>query len=224
MTPATAFRIGTDGLVAPLRRSHRRCAQPYFRASKGNAAAGDGAGVDVNFRPDRSDEFNFTIQRELSHKLLVEAGYIGRIIRDEYNLVNIDAVPTMTTLNGQSFANAFANLYGEVSAGASDPGSAVLRSGAGRSRFQVLHGLRQLHGGGGRVAKNEHRDHTGLHPVERLERRPFVDSGPHAAGFSGGRPAARYRRSSIPTNWPPATDGATTTPHSSPSPRRIGTA
>ena len=41
----------------------------------------------------------------------MEAGYIGRIIRNEYNLVNVDAVPFMTTLNGQSFSNAFANLY-----------------------------------------------------------------------------------------------------------------
>ena len=80
----------------------------------GNATAGDGAGVDVNFRPDRSDEFNFTIQREVSRKLVVEAGYIGRIIRNEYNLINVDAVPTMTTLGGQTFANAFAGLYQEV--------------------------------------------------------------------------------------------------------------
>lgn len=65
----------------------------------------------MNFRPDRSDEFNFTIQRAFSTKLVVEAGYIGRIIRNEYNLINVDAVPFMTTLNGQSFSNAFANLY-----------------------------------------------------------------------------------------------------------------
>jgi len=89
-------------------------AQPFLPGVNGAAAAGDGAGVDVNFRPDQSDELNVTIQRELSRKLLVEVGYIGRLIRDEYNLINIDAVPTMTTLNGQSFANAFANLYQEV--------------------------------------------------------------------------------------------------------------
>jgi hypothetical protein len=115
--PATAFRIGTDGLVAPLTPVTPTLAQPYLPGVNGNAAAGDGAGVDVNFRPDQSDELNFTIQRELSHKLVIEAGYIGRLIRDEYNLINIDAVPTMTTLDGQSFANAFANLYGEISAG-----------------------------------------------------------------------------------------------------------
>lgn len=117
VSPTTAFRIGTNGLVAPLPAVTSTLAQPYLPGVNGNAAAGDGAGVDVNFRPDRSDEFNFTIQRELSHKLIVEAGYIGRIIRNEYNLINVDAVPTMTTLNGQSFANAFANLYQEVAGG-----------------------------------------------------------------------------------------------------------
>jgi hypothetical protein len=114
--PTNAFRIGTDGLVAPLPAVTPTLAQPYLPGVNGNAAAGDGAGVDLNFRPDRSDEFNFTIQRAVSQRLTLEAGYLGRIIRNEYNLINVDAVPTMTTLAGQSFASAFANLYGEVSA------------------------------------------------------------------------------------------------------------
>jgi hypothetical protein len=114
VTPTTAFRIGTDGLTAPLPPVTQTLAQPYFPGVNGNATAGDGAGVDINFRPDRSDEFNLTIQRAFSQKLVIEAGYIGRIIRNEYNLINIDAVPTMTTLGGQSFANAFANIYQEV--------------------------------------------------------------------------------------------------------------
>ena len=117
VTPATAFRIGTDGLTAPLPPVTQTLAQPYLPGVNGNAAAGDGAGVDINFRPDRSDEFNLTVQRELSHRLLIEVGYVGRIIRNEYNLVNVDAVPTMTTLGGQSFANAFAALYQEVAGG-----------------------------------------------------------------------------------------------------------
>jgi hypothetical protein len=114
VSPTTAFRIGTNGLVAPLPPVTTTLAQPYLPGVNGNAEAGDGAGVDVNFRPDRSDEFNITIQRELSHKLILEVGYIGRLITNEYNLINVDAVPTMTTLGGQSFANAFASLYQEV--------------------------------------------------------------------------------------------------------------
>jgi hypothetical protein len=113
--PNSAFRIGTDGLSFPLPVTPT-LPQPYYPGVNGAISAGDGAGVDPKLRPDRSDQFNFTIQRALSSKLIVEAGYVGRIIRDEYNLVNIDAVPTMTTLGGQTFASAFANLYQEVSA------------------------------------------------------------------------------------------------------------
>lgn len=117
VTPATAFRIGTDGFTAPISPVTATLPQPYFPGVGGNPIAGDGAGVDVNFRPDRSDEFNFTIQRALSQNVTLEAGYIGRIIRNEYQLVNINAVPTMTTVDGQSFASAFANVYEEVTHG-----------------------------------------------------------------------------------------------------------
>jgi hypothetical protein len=53
----------------------------------------------------------------LSSKLLVEAGYIGRQIKNEFQEINLDAVPWMTTLNGQSFASAWANVYGQVCPG-----------------------------------------------------------------------------------------------------------
>jgi hypothetical protein len=114
-TPANAFRIGTDGLSAPLPAVSETLSQPYLPGINGNAAAADGNLVDPNFRPSRSDEFNFTIQRAITPKMSIEAGYIGRIIRNEFQLINLNAVPSMTTLNGQSFANAFANLYQEVS-------------------------------------------------------------------------------------------------------------
>ncbi len=114
-TPATAFRIGTDGLSAPLPAVGQTLPQPYLSGVGGNAAAGDGYALDPNYRPDRSDQFDFTVQRALSSKTSIEAGYIGRIIRNEYQTINLDAVPYMTTLNGQSFANAYANLYTELS-------------------------------------------------------------------------------------------------------------
>ncbi len=117
VTAATAFRIGTDGLAAPLPAVSQNLAQPYLPGQLGNAASGDATVLDKNFRPDRSDVFNFTIQRQLSNKLTIEAGYIGRIIRNEFQLINLDAVPTMTTLNGQSFANAFGTLYEEIASG-----------------------------------------------------------------------------------------------------------
>ncbi|HEV3199289.1 MAG TPA: carboxypeptidase-like regulatory domain-containing protein [Bryobacteraceae bacterium] len=113
----TAFRIGTDGLNAPTLPVTQTLPQPYFPGVNGSASAGDGALLDPKFQQDRSDEVNFTIQRSLSRAMVMEAGYIGRKIKNEYQLINIDAVPYMTTLGGQTFANAFAAVYQQVAAG-----------------------------------------------------------------------------------------------------------
>jgi hypothetical protein len=110
-TPATAFRIGVDGMTAPLPSVSQTLAQPYFPGIGGNATAGDGQALDPNFRPSRSDEFDFTIQRQLSRKMTLEVGYIGRILKNEYQSTNLDGVPYMLTLNGQSFANAYDNMF-----------------------------------------------------------------------------------------------------------------
>jgi hypothetical protein len=115
--PTTAFRIGVDGDTAPLPAVSQTLPQPYLPGVGGNAAAGDGAALDPNFRPNRTDNFTLTIQRELSPKSMLEVGYIGRIIRDAYVPINLDSVPFMTTLGGQSFASAFGSLYTEVAAG-----------------------------------------------------------------------------------------------------------
>jgi hypothetical protein len=91
--------------------------QPYIPGGV-NAGAGDGSGLDPKLRPNRSDQFDVTIQRELSRNLSIEGGYIGRLLRNEFQETNVDAVPFMTTLNGQSFAQAFANTYFALNSGA----------------------------------------------------------------------------------------------------------
>ncbi|MBV8831367.1 MAG: carboxypeptidase regulatory-like domain-containing protein [Acidobacteriaceae bacterium] len=117
-TPANAFRIGPDGLSAPLPAAAPTLPQPYVPGVGANVAAGDGSVLDPNFKPNHSDQFDFTIQRALSSKLLFEIGYIGRRIRDEYQGVELNAVPTMYTANGQQFSNAFANMYLALNGGA----------------------------------------------------------------------------------------------------------
>ncbi len=114
---ATAFRIGTDGRTAPLPAVGQTLPQPYIPGIGGNAAAGSGSALDPNFRPARTDNVTVSIQRELMPKVIVEAGYIGRIIRNEWQQVNFDAVPYMTTLGGQSFAQAFNAMYWPITAG-----------------------------------------------------------------------------------------------------------
>ena len=111
-TPSTAFRIGTDGLVAPLGGTpSQTLAQPYFPGVGGNLAAAPGSVLNPKFRPNVNDSFTFAVQRELSPKIFFETGYIGKLIRNEFQEVDSDAVPYMTTLGGQTYANAFANVY-----------------------------------------------------------------------------------------------------------------
>ncbi len=50
-----------------------------------------------------------TFARQLNNNMSLEFGYIGRIIKNEYMGMNLNAVPYMMTKGGQTFANAYAN-------------------------------------------------------------------------------------------------------------------
>jgi Carboxypeptidase regulatory-like domain len=117
-TPATAFRIGTDPNPGNLYQqgiSQTLC-QPFFPGltnCDGNTAAkaSDTLVLDPHYKPAHSDEFNFTIQRDLGHNMTLEVGYLGRILRDEFTNANLDQIPWMLKLNGQTFAQAYGDLY-----------------------------------------------------------------------------------------------------------------
>ena len=111
VTPTTAFRIGTDGLKAPIPTPSSTLPQPSYPGTNGSVAAGAASVLDPSFRPASTYNYNFSIQREIKPKMLFEAGYIGRYITHEWMQRDLDAVPTMLTLGGQSFANAFASTY-----------------------------------------------------------------------------------------------------------------
>ncbi len=49
--PTTAFRIGTDGMTAPLPTVSQILPQPYFPGVGSNAAAGDGSSLDSRYKP-----------------------------------------------------------------------------------------------------------------------------------------------------------------------------
>jgi len=104
-----AFRVGTDGLVAPLQQPAPTLPQPDFPGVNA-VSAGAGEALDKNFRPNVVDSFDFTIQRQVTNKILVEVGYIGRRITHEYQPININAVPYMMTKGGQTFASAYAAI------------------------------------------------------------------------------------------------------------------
>ena len=117
VTPATAFRIGVDGLTAPIPPPTQTLSQPIVTGTNGVAAAGAVSVLDPSFRPAATYNFNLSIQREITPKMLLEVGYIGREITHEFQQRDLNAVPTMLTLNGESFAHAFAQTYFAVSAG-----------------------------------------------------------------------------------------------------------
>src|SRR5258708_1938867 len=115
-TLANAFRIGPtgggwDGLVAPLSAPSTTLPQPFFPGVGGQAQAGDSTVLDPDYKPERVDTWDFTIQRQLSRKVSFEAGYMGKRSKNIFEEINLDAVPYMMTLNGQSFAKAFANVW-----------------------------------------------------------------------------------------------------------------
>ena len=114
--PTTAFRIGADGNVAPLPSVSKTLSQPYFPGANGNAGASDVNWLDPKYRPERTDNVTITIQRQLSKSMTFEVGYVGRIIRNEEQALNLDAVPYMTTLGGQTFADAYSKAFFPVAA------------------------------------------------------------------------------------------------------------
>src|ERR1039458_1770309 len=107
--PNTAFRVGVDGLTAPLPVAAPTLPQPLYPGING-IAAGAGESLDPHFRPNVVDSFDLTIQRQLHRGINLEAGYIGRRITHEYQPINMNAVPYMMTVGGQRFDKAYANV------------------------------------------------------------------------------------------------------------------
>ncbi|MBV9434555.1 MAG: carboxypeptidase regulatory-like domain-containing protein, partial [Acidobacteria bacterium] len=109
-TAANAFRIGVDGLVAPIPAATPTLPQPAYPGFNLAASAAAGTTLDPHTRPNVIDSVDLTVQRQLSNRMTLEFGYIGRYINDEFLPIDINAVPYMMTLGGQSFSSAYASL------------------------------------------------------------------------------------------------------------------
>lgn len=112
-TDRTAYRIGAtsaglDGLTPTLAGAAlpSKLAQPYRPGFDGPGVQ-IASPVDPSVRPNNVDTFNFSIQHQIGRKMLVEAGYIGRLIHNEYVMLNPNAVPYQMSLGGQSFQSAY---------------------------------------------------------------------------------------------------------------------
>jgi hypothetical protein len=109
-TVLNAFRIGTDGTTAPIPAASQTLPQPFYPGIGGNVEAATASPTDPRFRPNSVDSFDLTVQHQFSRKVSVEVGGISRWIHNELVSVNLDSVPYMMTLGGQSFESAYANI------------------------------------------------------------------------------------------------------------------
>jgi hypothetical protein len=123
-TPANAFRIGPDGLVSPLPAITPTLPSPVIPCyNPASSPACNSSGLeysfflDNNFRPGATNSIDFSIQRELKGNIILEIGYVGQYSNHLFNGEDLNDVPWMMKLNGQTFANAYDNLYFELSKG-----------------------------------------------------------------------------------------------------------
>ena len=110
---STAYRIGTDGLAPVLASAPApsTLVQPYHPGIDGPGVQ-LASPVDPTLRPNDVDTFNVSIQRQINRKMLVEVGYIGRLVHHEYIMLNPNTVPYMMVLGGQSFEAAYDAVEG----------------------------------------------------------------------------------------------------------------
>jgi hypothetical protein len=130
--PTSAFRIGIDG-------NHIKI-PPLPAVSGGVIIPGEGSPsgiqpakansvfesrdfrLDPHYTTGGSDSIDFSIQRELPGKMILEVGYVGRWSRDLYGNIDLNAVPYMFTPKGtnQTFAQAFDAVAAQLQTG-TDP-------------------------------------------------------------------------------------------------------
>lgn len=109
-TPSTSFRLGVDGTTGPFPAVQQTLPIP---AEPGiNSPAGSNISfLDNNWRPGVNDQFTVGIQRELPDNMLVEVAWVGKWSTHLYQGLDLNNVPWMLTLGGQSFAQAYAQVW-----------------------------------------------------------------------------------------------------------------
>ncbi len=120
--PATAFRIGIDGSTVPIPPLSETATAPLKPGVPGLAGANQPFAqttfqIDPSYRPGISDQWSFTIQRELPGSSLIEVGYVRRTASRLYSPIELNQVPFFMVLGGQSFAQAFDAVAGQVRSG-----------------------------------------------------------------------------------------------------------
>ena len=120
--PVSGFRIGTDGATVPIPALSSSATVPLVPGvvsfpGANQPQANTTYQIDPHYRPGRNHQWDLTIQRELPGKSLLEIGYIGRHANNIYNPLEVNQVPFMMTLAGQSYAQAYNAIAGQLAAG-----------------------------------------------------------------------------------------------------------
>jgi hypothetical protein len=118
-TPANAFRVGTnaDGTNVPFGALAPTLPTPAVPGVGGNPGAELMDSMDQGFRPNGTDQVDFSIQREVKGGGVLEVGYLGVWGHNLFQGIDMNNVPWMLTLSGQSFANAYATVWTELNKG-----------------------------------------------------------------------------------------------------------
>ena len=119
-TPANAFRIGSnaDGLNPTLPAISQTLQSPVQPGIGDTPGAVLTDSMDQNFRPSAIDQADFSIQREFKGNTILEVGYVGAWGHHLFEGIEMNSVPWMLKLGGQTFAQAYANVWQQVHAGA----------------------------------------------------------------------------------------------------------
>jgi hypothetical protein len=115
-TPATAYRIGVDGTATPfpaIPQTLQSPVEPGVNAAYETLAAG----LASNYKPGVTDSVDISIQRQFKGGVIAEVSYVGTYAHNLFQGVDLNDVPWMMKLSGQTFAQAFDNLFFASQAG-----------------------------------------------------------------------------------------------------------
>ena len=114
--PSNGFRVGVDGTTGPFPTVQQTLpipAEPGVNAPPG----GNISFLDNNWRPGANNQISVSMQRELPDNILLEVAWVGKWSKHLYQGIDLNNVPWMMTLGGQSFAKAYAALWQADQAG-----------------------------------------------------------------------------------------------------------
>jgi hypothetical protein len=121
-TPATIFRIGVDGNSPPFPAITPTLSIPVAPGITAPSVALAGTLGD-DWRPGSSDQLDLTVQRQLKGGMIFEIGYVGRWARHQFSGIDLNDVPWMMKLGGQTFAQAWSTLVYQTNYQHTTPGA-----------------------------------------------------------------------------------------------------